>query len=117
MVTTGTRNFLLSMSTLLKLDSHTKWLKSRSYVTKTRLMPVRWHIITQHCVKFGIHETFTTGIHIFSHFGHTQQSKVRYIQINKLQLNIILLKLADKFYHDIRLADFQKNRGIICLKV
>ena len=32
------------------------------------------------------------------------------------QLNIILLKLADKFYHEIRLTDFQKNRGIMCLR-
>ena len=28
------------------------------------------------------------------------------------QFNIILLKLSDKFYHEIRLSDFQENRGI-----
>jgi hypothetical protein len=30
------------------------------------------------------------------------------------QLNIILLKLADKFYYEIRLADFQEKKGASC---
>ena len=33
------------------------------------------------------------------------------------QFNIILLKLADKFYHEIRLGGFHNNRGIIYLRL
>jgi len=38
--------------------------------------------------------------------GLISQYKLKNFQY---QLNIILLKLADKFYHEIGLADFQKN--------
>ena len=49
----------------------------------------------------------------FINRGFVSQYRLKKFQY---QFNIILLKLADKFYHEIRLADFQENRGIMCLR-